>query len=170
MAEALQGRIIALARAHDLLRPAITGETSADTEQASFEALVREVLAPHLELQAAAGEHVRLTGPEFWIGPNAISSLALVLHELATNAVKYGSLSVSEGRLDVQWHMEADGLAVTWCERGGPPIAGPPAETGFGSMLSQQSVTSQLGGRIEFDWQAEGLVVRLKLPLGNLGR
>ena len=170
MAEALQGRILALARAHELIRPAITGEASAGARPATFEALAREVLAPHIEMQAAAEAQARLTGPEFVVGPNAASSLALVLHELATNAVKYGSLSVPEGRLDVRWQADADNVAVTWCERDGPPVPGPPAEAGFGTMLSRQSVTGQLGGRIDFDWQAEGLVVRLELPPENLGR
>ena len=170
MAEALQGRIHALARAHELIRPAITGEAGVNTHEASFEALVREVLAPHIGTQATADTQVKLTGLELAIGPAAASSLALVLHELATNAVKYGSLSVPEGRLDVQWQVDADSLTVTWCERDGPPVAEPPAETGFGSMLSRQAVTGQLGGTIEFDWRAAGLFIRLELPLEHLAR
>jgi two-component sensor histidine kinase len=84
--------------------------------------------------------------------------MSVVLHELATNAVKYGALSAPDGFVTVAWKLNDDGtLTLDWRERGGPPIAGAPQRQGFGSRLLDTTVRGQLGGRLDCDWAPEGL-------------
>jgi two-component sensor histidine kinase len=160
MGETLRGRLGALARAHDLVQPALQGGT---TLGATFDRLIESLLSPH-----AGGARLVTGGPPVEVGPKAVTSLALVLHELATNAVKYGGLSGADGRLSVTWRVEGDSLAVEWRETGGPALDGPPLSTGFGTQLARKSVTGQLGGAVAYDWAAEGLVVGLSIPLASL--
>jgi two-component sensor histidine kinase len=75
-----------------------------------------------------------------------------VVHELATNAVKYGALSVSTGRIDIGGERAGDALALTWRERGGPAVAGPPERKGFGDLMTARTVSGQLGGAIAYHW------------------
>jgi PAS domain S-box-containing protein len=164
MAKALRGRIEALARAHELIRPAITGSEPAD-RTTSIDEIVQAVLAPHID--HGAQSHIVLEGSPERVGPKAATALTLVLHELATNAAKYGSLSVHEGHLRVSWTRD-DNLALLWQEENGPPITRAPETEGFGSLLSRKSVTDQLGGSIVHDWRKEGLQVRIDLPLEQL--
>jgi len=79
-------------------------------------------------------------------------SIALLLHEIATNAAKYGALSSPNGRVDVHWSVEKDELLLAWRERGGPPLGGLPDTEGFGSLLARLTVTGQLAGKISRDW------------------
>jgi two-component sensor histidine kinase len=109
-----------------------------------------------------------LEGPSVLIGAKAATAMTLVLHELATNASKYGSLSVHDGRLRVLWAHDDAALELTWREDDGPPIQGPPLAEGFGSQLARMSVTEQLAGDIVRDWRPEGLEVRIRLPLGHI--
>ncbi|MBM6580099.1 PAS domain-containing protein [Microvirga sp. BT689] len=164
MAAALRGRIEALARAHELIRPAITGSEPTDGET-SVDKIVEAILAPHIN-QGAPSPMI-LEGPPVPIGPKAATILTLVLHELATNASKYGALSVPEGRLRVTWARGVM-LTLTWQEEGGPAIQGAPSTEGFGSKLARRSVQDQLGGAISYDWRPEGLQVRIDLPLNQL--
>jgi PAS domain S-box-containing protein len=164
MAAALRGRIEALARAHELIRPAITGSEPTDGET-SVEEIVRAILAPHISQDAAA--QMTLEGPVVRVGPKAATVLTLVLHELATNASKYGALSVSEGHLRITW-MRGVMLTLHWQEENGPVISGTPKAEGFGSQLARRSVKDQLGGAIAYDWRPEGLQVRIDLPLSQL--
>lgn len=164
MAAALRGRIEALARAHELIRPAITGSEPTDGET-SVDGILQAILAPHISQDAPSP--MTLEGPPVHIGPKAATILTLVLHELATNASKYGALSVPEGRLRVTWVRGAM-LTLLWQEENGPPIQGVPSAEGFGSKLARRSVTDQLGGAIAYDWRAEGLQVRIELPLNQL--
>jgi two-component sensor histidine kinase len=91
-----------------------------------------------------------------------------VLHEMATNAAKYGALSDEGGRLSVQWRMQDGLLELDWVERGGPPLKAPPEVVGFGSALIHRSIQSQLQGRLELDWRPEGLVARFVVPQEQL--
>ena len=109
-------------------------------------------------------------GPTLQIGPNAATALTLVLHELATNAAKYGALSADDGRLVIAWQKESDCVVLSWREEGGPAIEGPPGAEGFGSQLARKSITSQLGGMVEQVWAREGLSVTITLPLERLER
>jgi PAS domain S-box-containing protein len=164
MAAALRGRIDALARAHELIRPAITGSEPTD-EETSVDEIAQAILAPHVNQDSPA--QMTLEGPAVRIGPKAATVLTLVLHELATNASKYGALSVPEGHLRITW-MRGAMLTLLWQEENGPPIPGTPRTEGFGSQLAHRSVTDQLGGTIAYDWRREGLQVRIDLPLNQL--
>ncbi|MFC1460728.1 sensor histidine kinase [Microvirga arabica] len=164
MAAALRGRIEALARAHELIRPAITGSEPTDGET-SVEEIAQAILAPHINQDAPSP--MTLEGSPVRVGPKAATILTLVLHELATNASKYGALSVPEGCLRITWARGAM-LTLTWQEENGPAIHGVPSAEGFGSKLARRSVTDQLGGAIAYDWRAEGLQVRIDLPLSQL--
>jgi two-component sensor histidine kinase len=163
MAEGLSGRISALARAHSLIRGSIIGE--APQEGATLGRLAEEVLQPY---RPARDERSRIDGPHVPLGPSAATSLALVLHELATNAAKHGALSVGSGELEVSWRLGADDLLLTWAERGGPPVSAPPARLGFGSRLSRLSVEGQLGGNLSQQWNREGVRVVMTISKGAL--
>lgn len=161
---ALTGRIQALARTHTLLAD---GRWSA--------APLAEVVRREIEgLRPTGDGSVTLSGPEVRLGPKTVQAVAMVIHELATNAAKHGSLSVPEGRLRVAWEIGRDEggaprLAVDWVESGGPPVV-PPARHGFGSRLIERSLAGAMDGRAELDFAPEGVRCRLSLPLGDAAR
>ncbi len=165
MAEVLRGRLVALAAAHELIRPAITAEVG-HTEQTSLSDLLTAILAPHLYFP----EQLTLDAPPVEIGVTAATSLALVLHELATNAAKYGALSTSKGQLAVTARFTEGSLELDWVENGGPPVVGPPRHEGFGSRLATMSIVGQLAGSIDFQWNETGLVARLAMSRDRLNR
>ena len=96
-----------------------------------------------------------------------MTGLALLLHEFATNAAKYGALASTEGRLSVDWTVVDGELRLTWREAGGPPLDGEPESKGFGSVLTDATV-AQFGGRLSREWRPEGLVIELSIPLERL--
>lgn len=151
----ITGRIQSLARAHSLL-------AEARWEGVELTGLAREEVAPYAEEHEA---RVTLHGPRLMLRPAAAQSIALILHELATNAAKYGALSSGNGRIELSWCIEPDGgLLMVWQERGGP--AGrdkPPSRSGFGSRLIKASVERQLRGTLAYDWAASGLTVTMTI-------
>ncbi|MFC7474443.1 sensor histidine kinase [Dankookia sp. GCM10030260] len=164
MRDALLGRVGALARAHDLVRPAIAGAGAGLPGTT-----LAEVLQALLEPFAGGGslpERVSLQGPVLPLGATSAPAVALAVHELATNAAKYGALSHAGGTVAITWTADAAGLHLRWTERGGPAVA-PPAHRGFGHRLVTQSA-AQLGGTASFAWPAEGLAVELLLPLDRV--
>ncbi|WP_168771070.1 HWE histidine kinase domain-containing protein [Palleronia sediminis] len=161
MAESLRNRVRALATAHDLIRPSIGGEAGPRQAIAVSE-LVAALISPHL---MHATEHLSMSGPALHISPDGVTNLALVLHELATNAAKYGALSVPGGRLSVTWTRGDAALSLIWEERDGPAIEQEPGATGFGSQLVRTVVEGQLKGDLVTDWRPEGLRVTITLPL-----
>ncbi|HYC02191.1 MAG TPA: HWE histidine kinase domain-containing protein [Azospirillaceae bacterium] len=151
--EAVEGRIAALARAHSLLA---NGRWSG----AGLRALAAEELDPYVG--DGRGEAV-LDGPDVALAPDAVQPTAMVLHELATNAAKYGALSHPGGRVRLSWSPTPDGgLELEWREEDGPPLAGPPGRQGFGSEMVAAAAT-QLGGTARFDWDPSGLRCRLSM-------
>ena len=102
------------------------------------------------------------------IGEVSATNLALVLHELATNSVKYGALSVPTGLLDVACQINDDEAVIVWTERGGPPCIAPTPTSGFGSKLLNRIMTHQFGGSIAYDWPTEGAIVTLRLKATRL--
>lgn len=164
MRDALLGRIGALARAHDMVRPAIAGEGTG-LPGTTLQALLQALLEPFGGGQGLP-DRLRLSGPALPLGPTAAPAIALVVHELATNAAKYGALSQEGGRVSIDWTLGAAGLRLRWMEQGGPMVASP-AHRGFGHRLVTQSA-AQLGGSAAFHWTAEGLVVELLLPLARV--
>jgi two-component sensor histidine kinase len=153
-----EGRLRALAVVHELL-------TESGWRSTSLVALARTVLAAH----AGPGEERITTEIEddVPLRPAAAQDLVLVLHELATNAAKYGALSAPGGAVTLGGRVEGGELVLIWREDGGPPAA-PPAVRGFGTTLLEQAVAHQPGGRVEFDWRPEGLACTMRLPLAEV--
>ncbi|MGU3539615.1 PAS domain-containing sensor histidine kinase [Methylobacterium sp. A54F] len=158
--EALADRLIALGKAHDIL---LTGEG----EGADIRSVITGALAIHDDRQP---ERFRLGGPDLRVGPRAALSLALMVHELATNAVKYGALSVPAGRVGLTWTVAVDGadpeVRMTWVEAGGPPVL-PPTRKGFGSRLIERGLAGAIGGRVVLAYEPGGLVCRVAAPLSG---
>src|SRR5262245_688777 len=153
---AVDGRIGALSRAHTLL-------AQSRWQGADLGRLVDEELAPY---RADAPERIAAAGPDISLEPRTAQTLALALHELSTNAAKYGALSVLSGRVRLTWELQPDRLVLHWVETGGPPTQ-PPASPGFGIRVIGASVERQLEGEARFDWRAEGLHCSLSVPRGD---
>lgn len=159
----LTERLTALGRAHDVVRPL----PGAQGKAALLGDLLSVLLAPYDETAAFSGR-IRVAVPRMGIGEKTASRLAMVIHELATNAVKYGALSCAEGFLEVSGRTDDDRITLIWAETGGPTIAGQPELTGFGSRLIARTVSGQLGGELIHDWQESGLVVTIAMPAARL--
>lgn len=165
MAQELTSRLGALGRAHDLVRPLPGGKQN----DSLLGDLVTIVLSPYDEGETAFSSRIRVAVPRMLVGEGAATSLALALHELATNSVKYGALSDASGTLDVSAMAEDEDIVIVWTERGGPPLVQPEAPVqGFGSRLLTRSVTSQLRGSLAHDWSSEGLLVKIRIPKTRL--
>jgi two-component sensor histidine kinase len=136
------------------------------SESTTVEALVRTILQPYDD--DISRERVSASGPDVVVGATAVTSLALALHESATNAVKYGALSEPNGAIRIKWETQGDDFRLDWEETGGPVVVAPPKANGFGSTLTERSVTNQLGGKIEYDWRRNGLKLRVTIPLDRL--
>ncbi|GJE44585.1 sensor histidine kinase [Methylobacterium soli] len=160
--DALAARLIAMSKAHDLL---LTGVR----ESASLEAVIRGALAIHDDAQV---DRLRMEGPSIHVGARAALSLALIVHELATNAGKYGALSTAAGHVRVTWAIDADGpepiVRLRWIERDGPPVT-PPSRRGFGSRLIERGLAGAFGGEARLSYEPEGAVCELTAPLAALG-
>lgn len=153
----VEGRIAALARAHRVL--ASGGWAGVD-----LRSIVEQELAPY---GGEAGGRFAMAGPLVKVQADAVQPLAMMLHELATNAGKYGALLGPQGRIEIDWTLqEGGGLVLSWRERGGPELAGPPRGHGFGSQLIDTSAR-QLGGTARFDWRPSGLRCCITVPAGN---
>jgi two-component sensor histidine kinase len=163
MARELIQRLTALGRAHDLVRPLPDGQGSA----ALLGDLLSVLLAPYDDLGAFSGR-IRVAVERMGVGEAAATSLAMVVHELATNSLKYGALSSDAGTLDVSTRAMGDEIFLIWMERGGPAVEAPPQAEGYGSKLVRRSVSRQLGGNIDHNWSEEGLVVTLQLDRARL--
>jgi PAS domain S-box-containing protein len=162
LASAVQGRLSAMARAH-----ALTLSTTCNldrTERSTMlHALISAIAAPYEDGPADAGARIVVSGPDLPVSGRAMTSLALLLHEFATNAAKYGALATPAGRIDVTCSEEEEMFCLLWTERGGPPVGREAISEGFGSMLARLTVTNQLGGELSRDWRPEGLVIRLSV-------
>ncbi len=149
-----EGRLRALAEAHNLL-------TEANWENASLTRIVEDVT----RAQCSEPGRIRLDGPEVMLTPKAALALAMGLHELCTNAIKYGALSNESGKVSVLWNVPGERrIVLTWTETGGPPVA-PPARRGFGTRLIERMLADDLDGEVKLDFQPEGLVCRIDAPL-----
>jgi two-component sensor histidine kinase len=158
MAQQLTRRLTALGRAHDLVRP-IPGEQGT---AALLGDLIAVLLAPYDDMGAFSGR-VRVAVPRMGVGEASANTLALVLHELATNSLKYGALSSAAGTLDVSCLDAEPEIAIVWTERGGPVVAAPEAEGGYGSRMVARVLANQLGGSIERVWSPEGAIITLRM-------
>src|SRR5215831_15614060 len=165
MAQSLRGRLDALMRAKDLIRPGIMG-TEAHIERTTVDAIVRTVLQPYDD--GTSRERIVVSGPDVAVGAKAVTSLALALHETATNAAKYGALSEPNGAIRIKWETQGGDFHLEWEETGGPEIVAPPQAGGFGSVLTERSIAGQLGGKIEYDWRRNGLKLKVIVPIDHL--
>jgi two-component sensor histidine kinase len=162
LAETFSSRLRALASAHALVLPGLADN---DTKSSDFGALLEAVLRPHQLANHLAGR-VTLSGPGFDCDQRAVSSIALIIHELATNAAKYGSLKTDLGSVDLKWECDDNLLTLRWHELGGAPTA-PPEQTGFGGRLVQGTV-GQLKGSIDYDWRPDGVIIDISIPVASL--
>ena len=160
-------------RAHGLVRRSFTDGRPVGME-AELEPLLRAVLHPHEPALSAPGSlqpsRVFLAGPEVRLGDHALNSIALIFHELVTNAAKYGALHDDLGSVKIEWAIEDKELVLRWAEHGGKKIAGPPKSFGFGTQLVSRTVQDSLGGSVSHDWKPDGLEITLRLPLDSLAR
>ena len=152
---AVEGRINALAQTHELL-------SRARWEGADILRLVLDEMAPY----QGGGQRVTAIGPSVTVSPADAQTLAIVLHELATNAAKYGGLSRETGRVDISWSFFEQTLALTWKETGGPAVVTPQTK-GFGTKIITASFSDSRRSKVDFDWRPEGLTCTLKLNLGT---
>jgi PAS domain S-box-containing protein len=150
----IEGRIRALANVHALF-------VESRWRGAELSALVRQQLAPYLQDNARA----RIDGPQVFLEPNTAQTIAVILHELATNAAKYGALSRVKGRVEVKWSLAPnDQLILNWTEKRGPVVK-EPSRQGFGTRVMERMVRDQHKGELCLDWRAEGLACEIILPL-----
>jgi PAS domain S-box-containing protein len=152
--KAIEGRIQALSLVHSLfIQTRWIG--------AELSAIANQELAPY---SGTAGNRVRIAGPQILLDPTTAQAIAVCLHELATNAAKYGALSADNGQVDLKWSHETDGrLNLRWAEAGGPAVH-TPTRKGFGGRIIEQMI-AQLKGKTHFDWRAAGLICEITLQL-----
>jgi PAS domain S-box-containing protein len=163
LASAVSARLAALAQAHALVLRSDAEEKSSRKAATTLPALIDAILAPYRD-----GPNIEVACADIPIGPGVITNLALLLHEFATNATKYGSLSAPGGRVRISCAEEGTDVVVNWVERGGPPVKRRHKE-GFGSLLVRTTVSGQLGGRASYDWKSEGVAIALSIPRERLG-
>jgi len=157
--EALMGRIAALAQAHAIL-------SAEEWRGAELTGLLEAVLSAH----STAPGRVTLEGPKVVLPPKLAQSVALALHELVTNAAKYGALSTGAGRISARWErLDGPGrLRLLWRESGGPPVS-PPGRRGFGSTLIERSLAYEFEARVDVQYRPDGVVCEIELPLADAG-
>lgn len=164
--QALSGRVRALAIAHGIIRRSFT-DRSSSIQTADLGGLIAAIMRPY-EVDAKDSPRVILSGPEVSLGEHTTNGIALVLHELATNAAKYGALSRETGTVQIDWATDATTLTLKWKERGGPIVTGTPLAVGFGSRLVTDTVARTLSGTQRHDWRPEGVEITLDVPLERL--
>jgi PAS domain S-box-containing protein len=154
---AFGARLINLAKAHDVL----TRESWAGADLAE---IISDTIKPH----SGRENRFRTEGPRVHLAPGPAVAVAMALHELSTNAAKYGALSREEGRVDIAWRTEGNGkgrrLSLLWTERGGPPVV-EPKRKGFGSRLIETALAQELGGQVHVSYEPSGVVCTIDAPL-----
>jgi two-component system CheB/CheR fusion protein len=157
-ARAMEGRISAIARAHSVLTQMGQGDGAS----------LRDLLATELAPYDGGPQSISITGIDITLTPRAGLSLALAFHELASNAAKYGALSSNSGSLAVSWTVDRTSgtmLNFIWAETGGPPIAGPPSQRGFGSTLIERTLSHEMDAVVRQEFRPSGLYCTIDIPL-----
>ena len=155
---AIEGRIHALSNVHTML-------ANSRWAGADLRTLIMDELKPYCP---QGTERATVYGPDLISSPQTAQLIAMMLHELTTNAVKYGSLSVTTGRVRVEWSHGPDGkLVIRWIETDGPSVK-PPTRQGFGTRVLEQALSAQLHGKSHFDWRAEGLACQIEVQASVL--
>lgn len=162
MAAQLIQRLTALGRAHDLVRP-----LPGDQGRAALLGDVFTVLLAPYDSVEAFSRRTRISVPRMGVGEHAATALALVIHELATNALKYGALSLPEGTVDVSGNVIGDTVEIVWSERGGPSVV-QGENQGYGSKLIRRTIEGTLGGSISHEWPPSGAQIMIVFDRGKL--
>jgi PAS domain S-box-containing protein len=169
LANSVIDRLAALARAHALTLSNPFDAARSPERPAQLHALIRTIVAPYEGQTGQGQERITVHGSDASVATNSVTSLALLLHEFATNAAKYGALSTHDGQVRVNCHDDGTTFILTWTERGGPPVENRGGSGGFGSLLTQTAVKGQLNGAITYDWATEGLTIQVSVPRDRLG-
>ena len=156
--KAFEARLIALSRAHDVL-------TRENWQGAGLHEVIGEALGAYMGERQSS--RVRFAGPEIRLQPKTALAISMALHELATNAVKYGGLSNAAGRVLLEWDVAGTALRLRWAEIGGPPVAAP-GKRGFGSRLIEQGLARDLGGEVHLGFESAGVVCTIVAPLDEI--
>jgi PAS domain S-box-containing protein len=160
-AQAFEDRLFALARAHDVL-------TRENWEGAELREIIDEVVEPYLRQKT---KHFEIEGPRLRLIPRTALAIAMAVHELATNAAKYGALSVPSGCVVITWAItpgDVPRLVLRWQERGGPPVT-VPTRRGFGTRLIERSLAQDIGGEVRLTYAPAGAVCVMDIPLSEAG-
>jgi two-component sensor histidine kinase len=158
MADDIVKRLVALGNAKELIRP-----SSGRQHEAIGLGPLLAVLLDVYDNKRAIGDRIYVSVPDILIGEHSITILALVVHELATNSLKYGSLSAAAGSLNVIGVVDDGEVTLVWIERGGPPVSAQPGADGFGTMLIKRSIVDQLDGSITLEWRPDGVIVSIRV-------
>lgn len=164
-AKTIGGRIEALGRAHDYVRPVESDHHGPVRSARNLHSLINAILEPWND-----GERIRLSGDDAAIGSGAATALALAVHEFATNAVKYGALSAPDGAIEITCRLEKETFEIVWAEHGGPGIDQAPIREGFGTTLARRSIAGELGGTLTAEWARDGLKLQISAPAERLAR
>jgi two-component sensor histidine kinase len=163
MAEDIVKRLVALGNAKELARPS----TPQHREAIDLGELLAVLLAVYDD-KRAIGDRIHVSVPPLMVGDASMTTLALVVHELATNSLKYGALSAATGKLTVNGVRDDSEITLIWTERGGPEVAVRRDHEGFGSKLIKRSIVDYLEGSISFDWPQDGVIVTMRVPQAAL--
>ncbi len=164
LASVVRDRLVSLAKANDLTLK-LTADGSHRTQQSTLlHTLIRTIISPYDGSTDKGEARVAISGPDIPIAGDVVTGFALLLHEFATNAAKYGALSTQSGSVDIACSENTDQFSVTWTECGGPPVGRQAEVEGFGTLLARATVQSQFGGVIAWDWNPTGLTIDLSFP------
>lgn len=165
-ADELRGRVTALGRAHEFVRP-----HSDESQPVLGDVTLKTMLHDLMGAYPARDEgRLQIVGDDIGLDDRGATPVALVFHELATNAAKYGALSVHDGEVCITVRRDADSVEIIWVEHGGPAVGGAPERQGFGTRLTDMSVVQQLGGTLSREWLPEGLKVTMRVQTNRLVR
>ena len=159
--DAIEARVFALSRSHDLLN-------SRDWKNTGLHDIVDAALEP-FEVSNGDVKRIVIDGDNINVPPKMTLALGIALHELATNAVKYGALSNETGSVSITWSLEGDYLNMRWQEKNGPPV-NPPSRKGFGSQVIERGLVHELQGTVNLDYPADGAVCRISIPAAGVSR
>jgi PAS domain S-box-containing protein len=165
-ADSLSRRIAALGRAHDLARPH-SAQSAPQVGDATLHQLLHQILCPYPAMDEG---RISITGDDMPIDDRGATPMSLLFHELATNAVKYGALSLPEGQVHIAVRRTADEVEMRWRESGGPTIVAAPTRTGFGTALADLALVDQMGGKAERIWHSGGLELVACVQQSRLSR
>jgi PAS domain S-box-containing protein len=157
---AVQDRLAALANAHALTISPTTHPDARPQAGTTLHTLIRTITSPY-EMRGDGATRVSISGPDLPLGGISVTSFALLLHEFATNAAKYGALSTAGGEVRISCREDVDRFELDWEETGGPKLTEAPDAEGFGGLITRSTIEKQLGGSLSYQWRSDGLVIQM---------